>query len=570
MAGDMRMHIQIPSAPFRDSSLYTSSGGIMELTKKTIGQCLREQAEQMGDHVALEVGGWSCTYRQLDRVSDYLAAHMGRKYGICQGTHVGIWSVNSPNWVFTFFALVKIGAVPILINTCYQQDEMKGILNYSDVEVLYYGAGYKDIIYEDIVAAVRQETPKVRHFIHIDEKEGGTWMEEDSFSARDTAQESLARLEESKQKVRAEDPACMIFTSGTTSLPKGVVLTHYNLVNNSCFIASAMGWGPEDKMCITVPLFHCFGITAGILACLQAGTSMYLIPYFRTAMVWDAIEKSGCTILNGVPSMFLAMIRKPKYKDKRADHLRSGIIAGSPVSRDELTEICRRFPNLRLRPSYGQTETSPCVSIGEWDPAHEPRAVSAGQVNEHVSVRICSPETGEPVETGRDGEIQVKGYNVMTGYYKLPQANAKAFTADGWLKTGDLGHLDERGELFITGRLKEMIIRAGENISPQEIEEVIRQLKWVCSVKVIGVPAEVLQEEIAACIVPVPGCQVDEEGLLRYLKPRLAHYKIPAYVLKFDKFPMNASGKIHLKRLKEMAAEMIRQKKADQGAAKIE
>ncbi len=230
------------------------------------------------------------------------------------------------------------------------------------------------------------------------------------------------------------------------------------------------------------------------------------------------------------------------------------------MTREEFEEICGRFPNMHLQPSYGQTETSPCVTIADWNASNEDKAVSAGRVIEHVSVRICSPETGEPVEDG-DGEIQVKGYNVMKGYYNLPKANEKAFTGDGWLKTGDIGRLDAKGELHITGRIKEMIIRAGENISPQEIEQVIRQLKWVCGVKVIGIPAEVLQEEIAACIVPVPGCQVDKEGLLRYLKPRLAHYKIPAYVLTFDKFPMNASGKIHLKRLKEMALEKIRELK---------
>ena len=532
----------------------------MELTTNTLGQCLQRQAEINGDHTAMEMGSWSCTFRQMDQVSDYLASQMERKYGIRKGSHVGIWSVNSPNWVYTFFALVKLGAVPILINTCYQRDEMEGILNYSDVEVLYYGGGYKDIVYDDIVAAIRENTPKVRHFIHIDEKEGGTWMEEDSFSARDTSPESLARLKELKSQVQAEDAACMIFTSGTTSLPKGVVLTHYNLVNNSRAIIQAMGWGRGDKMCITVPLFHCFGITAGIVSSVQAGASMYLIPYFRTAMVWDAIEKSQCTILNGVPSMFLAMIRKPKYRDRRAPGLKSGIIAGSPVTREEFEEICGRFPNMHLQPSYGQTETSPCVTIADWNASNEDKAVSAGRVIEHVSVRICSPETGEPVEDG-DGEIQVKGYNVMKGYYNLPKANEKAFTGDGWLKTGDIGRLDAKGELHITGRIKEMIIRAGENISPQEIEQVIRQLKWVCGVKVIGIPAEVLQEEIAACIVPVPGCQVDKEGLLRYLKPRLAHYKIPAYVLTFDKFPMNASGKIHLKRLKEMALEKIRELK---------
>ena len=219
---------------------------------KTIGQCLRERAELDGGHTAMETGKWSCTFQQMDTVSDYLAGHMER-YGIQKGTHVGIWSVNSPNWVFTFLALVKLGAVPVLINTCYRQEEVKGILNYADVEVLYYGAGYKTILYEDIVTQIRNETPKVRHFIHINEKEAGRWMGEDSFLPEDKLPQSDQMLQEKKKLVSPQDPACMIFTSGTTSLPKGVLLSHYNIVNNASSLVQAMRWGQDDKMCITVP-----------------------------------------------------------------------------------------------------------------------------------------------------------------------------------------------------------------------------------------------------------------------------------------------------------------------------
>lgn len=527
---------------------------------KTIGQCLWERVQLDGEHTAMETGEWSCTFRQMDTVSDYLAGNMER-YGIQKGTHVGIWSVNSPNWVFTFLALVKLGAVPVLINTCYRQEEVKGILNYADVEVLYYGAGYKTILYEDIVTRLRNETPKIRHFIHINEKEAGKWMGEDSFLPEDKLPQTTRKIQEKKKLVSPEDPACMIFTSGTTSLPKGVLLSHYNVVNNASCMVSSMRWGRDDKMCITVPLFHCFGITAGIISCLLGGMSMYLIPYFKTGQVWDAIDRYHCTVLNGVPSMFLAMNRKEAFLDRDAGGLKSGIIAGSSMTEREYQEISGRFYNMHLQPSYGQTETSPCVSIADWDETKEEKAVSAGKIAEFVQVRFSNWETGEILKNGEQGEIQVKGYNVMQGYYNLPKANEKAFTKDGWLRTGDIGRLDETGHLHITGRLKEMIIRAGENISPQEIEQVILQLDWVSSVKVVGVPAEVLQEEIAACIIPKAGCVLNKQELLDYIKPRLAHYKVPAFVLPFHEFPMNASGKIKLKALKEMAKEMAVQER---------
>lgn len=547
----------------------------MELINKTIGQCLWEQAERNGDHIAVETSDWSCTYRQLNGISDALAEQM-EALGIIRGTHVGIWSVNSPDWVFTFLALSKIGAVPVLINTCYKEEEIKGLLNYSDVEVLYYGTRYKTIIYEDIIAAIRKDTPKVRHFIHIDEDQIGKWAEETALENSEDIGENPGSTGE--YEVLPSDAACMIFTSGTTSLPKGVELSHYNVINNARAMIQAMKWSPEDKMCITVPLFHCFGITAGIVACILEGMSMHLIPYFKTAKVWDAIEDYHCTILNGVPSMFLALIRREEYADRDGSGLRSGIIAGSPITGDEFEEICRRFPGMHLQPSYGQTETSPCVAIAGWEESVERKAVSAGKVIEHVQVRIADLNTGKSLGTGEDGEIQVKGYNVMTGYYNLPKANEKAFTEDGWLRTGDIGRLDEEGELHITGRLKEMIIRAGENISPQEIEQVIRGISWVSEVKVVGVPAEVLQEEIAACIVPKKGWKAKREGkgsgeegrfpeaeqeVRDYVKPRLAHYKVPAYVLFFDEFPMNASGKINLKILKEMAREGSKKQKKE-------
>ena len=518
----------------------------MELVNQTIGECCSERAHLSGKQTALEMCGWSCTFEQMDRYSDLLAARMGAE-GIKKGTHAGLWSLNSPNWVFTFLALTKIGAVPVLVNTCSMDDEVVRILNYADVEVLYHGTGSKTIVYGDLIQRIRKKIPRVGRFVPIGGKRGEAWGLNDGRAA--CPQEALRELGEKKRAVEPEDPACMIFTSGTTSFAKGVLLSHRSLVNNARAMVRAMRWNAGDRMCLAVPMFHCFGVTAGILSCLLSGAEMDLLPYFKTAAVWDTLERKQCTVLNGVPSMFLALVRKAEFCCRRADRLRSGIIAGSPVTPEEYVEICERFPGFHLQPSYGQTETSPCVTIADWDEPVREKGESAGKAIEHVRVRIADPHTGMIRERGREGEIQVRGYNVMLGYYNLPKATAGAFTGDGWLKTGDMGRFDESGRLHVTGRIKEMIIRGGENISPAEIEREIKKLDWVDQVKVVGVPAEVLQEEVAACIVPKPGREVRKKELLDFLKPRLAHYKLPAYVLPFDSFPINASGKIVLKEL---------------------
>ena len=532
----------------------------MCLISKTIGECLQERAQLDGKRTAVEMGGFRSTFEQLDEFSDLLAARMSGE-GIGKGTHVGIWSTNSPGWVFTFLALTKIGAVPVLINTCFQDAEMARILNYADVEVLYYGAGCKSVVYREMIERIRDQTPNVRRFLPIEE----------NLASPAAVLENREELKEKKRNVKPEDPACMIFTSGTTSFAKGVLLSHYSLVNNALAMARAMHWGPEDKMCLTVPLFHCFGVTAGIVACLLSGAAMDLVPYFQTNDVWNELEKKHCTILNGVPSMFLALIRKPEHQARRADSLKSGIIAGSPVLPEEYEEICGRFSGMHLQPSYGQTETSPCVTIADWDEPAKTKGGSSGRLIAHVDARIADIASGNVLEPGRDGEIQVKGYNVMLGYYKLPEATAAAFTPDGWLRTGDIGHFTEAGELSVTGRLKEIIIRGGENISPREIENVIQKLPCVEQVRVVGVPAEVLQEEIAACIIPRRGYEIDGCRILDFLKPRLARYKIPAYILKFDSFPVNACGKIDLRALQSAAAAMTRGKsRVSNGCARTE
>ena len=354
----------------------------------------------------------------------------------------------------------------------------------------------------------------------------------------------------------------MLFTSGTTGQAKGVLLSHQSLVTNAGAIAEGMGWGVSDRFCIAVPMFHCFGLTAGILASIRAGASMYILSRFHTAGVWEAVMSGGCTVLNGVPSMFLAMVRKKEFLSASGEGVKSGIIAGSYFSKEEYGEILRRFPHMLLQPSYGQTETSPCVTLSPlWEkPVH--KAVSGGRVIPDVQVRIGGMEEHLIYHQHRGrsgplcvlpgvpcGEIQVKGYNVMLGYYNLPEATMEAFTEDGWLKTGDVGYFDEEGRIHILGRLREIIIRGGENISPAEIEEQIQRIPEIKEVKVLGQEAEVLQEKIVACIALKEGAQLTDEEIREFLKKRLAPYKLPEIIARFSSLPRTPLGKVNISAL---------------------
>ena len=334
------------------------------------------------------------------------------------------------------------------------------------------------------------------------------------------------------------------------------MLSHYSLVNSALEICSHMGWEESDKMMIAVPLFHCFGLTASLLTSIHTGCCMHTVEYYKTITVLQTVQKHHCTVLNGVPSMFLAITRNPAHKDYDLSSLRNGIIAGSPVSEEEYDAIRREIPGLLLHASYGQTETAPCVSISDVGDSATERATTAGRVLRHCEVRILAPD-GASLQTGEDGEICVRGYNVMQGYYHLPEETAKTIDADGWLHTGDMGHLDGRNFLYITGRIKEMIIRGGENISPREIEQVIWHYPGIRDVTVIGLPTEVLQEMIVACIIPEEGMTIGNAGLMTYMENHLAYYKLPAHIVRMEAFPMNASGKVMLGELKKKAAEII-------------
>lgn len=531
----------------------------MSLVSKTIGTCLHERAEAMPDLQGIGYRDYWYSWKDVDEISDFLAVRYW-KMGIRHGVHAATWSVNSPNLVFCLFALWKIGAVSVLVNTCYKEQEIEDILRDNDVEYLFYGYGCKSTCYKDMLSRVPLESlPVFKEAIELEENPLDKWYRRENFPAV-LSEEDRQLLKQAESSVKPEDTACILFTSGTTSKPKGVMLSHFSLINNSAEIVKKMRWNSDDKICISVPMFHCFGITAGILSCLNSGAAGHLLKYYKTLEVLDQVQKYKCTVLNGVPTMFLAMLRNKNRQDYDISSLHGGVIAGSAILPAEYLEICKQLQLEKLQVSYGQTESAPCVTISAYDDTLERKSVTAGKKIEDIELEIRDIVTGEWAQTGQAGEILTRGYHVMQGYYNRPEETEKTIDSEGWLHTGDIGYLDEDGYLHVTGRMKEMIIRGGENISPAEIENCIIEMPEVEEVKVVGIPAEVLQEEIVACIIPKEGVVLDSEKVTAYVKSRLSDYKVPKYVLTFQSFPINASGKILVKDLKVQVGEMIKLK----------
>ena len=544
----------------------------MELVQKTIGGCLKETASKIGQQTAIEFGDWTCTWSELDEVTDLLAARFMSVYDIKKGTHVGIWSQNSPAFAQGVLALYKIGAVVVVLNAANSADEMADQLDRADVEVVFYGSGARNVVFDDMIPYIRKKTPKVRYFLHIEEREAGKWLRPDSFSETSRAKLPVEEVRKGLEDLPSETPACIIFTSGTTSKAKPVVLTHYGIVNVNLHVQKCMRWTTDDKTVVAVSMYHGFGLNTALAGSVIVGMTMHIIPSFRTQAVWEAISEYHCTVMLGVPSMYLALVRKEGSEVYDGSSLQSGIIGGSVITTEEYKEICRRFPQAHLIPSFGMTEASTSGSFSDWDDPLRSGEVTGGAFYEDTMARVRDIVTGEIVgwDTAADpvvnpdgtkkrvyglpGELELAGFNIFKEYYKMPKETADTMTEDGWLKTGDIGYFNKFDEICITGRRKEMIIRSGENISPREIEKAIIESGMTKQVKVVGVPNEFTQEEIAACIVVDSDEEFDAQALLKFLKPRLSYFKIPKYIFTFRELPMTASGKVRLGELKEIAA----------------
>lgn len=530
-------------------------GELHRMINKTICECLKERAKHSPDKLALEYEDNIFSWKELDSISDH-AAVVFMRMGVTKGSHVGLWSCNNPNLVIDFLALVKLGAIPILMNTCYKELEVSRILDYADVDYLCYGEGYQDMKYEDLLKKIPSWHPKNQHCIAIDKTLQGKWCGFRQEYGKITPFE-LEKLYMKMKEVEPKDTAAILFTSGTSKLPKGVMLSQYGLVNNSSSIVSNMHWNNQDKMCVAVPMYHCFGVTVSLLAAIHAGCTMHMLKQCKTIEIFRKIEKYNCTILNGVPTMFLAMMHNEKHKQFNLASLQSGIIAGSKIIPSEYLKICETFQLTHLQTSYGQTEASPCITISDYKDSLEIKAETSGKMIDNIELRVFDNELMKEVECGVIGEIQTKGYHVMKGYYEKPEETKDTFTEDGWLKTGDLGYLDQKGYLHITGRIAEMIIRGGENISPAEIEECIKNYPDIMDVKVIGIKADVLQEEIVACIVPAEGKVINVERLKDCIKNKISYYKVPKHILIFQELPYTSNGKIALNELKQAVMDRI-------------
>ncbi|MEF9988880.1 MAG: AMP-binding protein [Christensenellaceae bacterium] len=549
------------------------------LMKITIGDLLEKQAQAYPnqDAVVSPFLNVRYTYQEFNEITDKVARGL-MGMGIKKGDKVAIWATNYVEWIVTQFATAKMGAVLVTVNTNYKQFELEYLLKQSDTTTLIMMGAFKDSNYVAHIQGLCPELmhcepgaleskrlPFLKNIIFLDEGEQlGMFHWNDLFTyAKKVSKEELKQR---KSELDIHDVINMQYTSGTTGFPKGVMLTHYNLVNNGMSIGDCMKFTHDDRLLIVVPLFHCFGCVLGVMAAYTHGATMVLVDHFNPLKVMDGIQKEKCTAVHGVPTMFIAMLEHPDFTKYDLSSLRTGIMAGSPCP---IEFMKRAYSDMNMHDiviSYGQTEASPVVTMTTTDDPIEVRVSTVGKTMPHMEVKIVDIETGEDQPTDTQGEIVTRGYQIMKGYYKMPEATAQAIDAQGWLHTGDLGTMDEHGYFKITGRLKDMIIRGGENIYPREIEEFIYTHPKVRDVQVVGVPDQKYGEEVLACIILKDKEQATEEEMIAFVKEGLSRFKSPRYVKFVDEFPMTASGKIQKYKLREWAIEALGLK----DAAKIE
>ncbi len=488
--------------------------------------------------------------------------------GVKKGDHVAIWATNVPAWYITFWATTKIGAVLVTVNTAYKIHEAEYLLKQSDTNVLVMIDGYKDSNYVEIMKELCPELatcepgklnsakfPFLKSIITTDSKVEGCYTWDEAMAlAKDVPYTELERV---RKTIDKHDVCNMQYTSGTTGFPKGVMLTHYNVVNNGKAIGDCMDLSTADKMMIQVPMFHCFGMVLAMTASVTHGATMCPIPAFSPRKSLNCINKEQITAFHGVPTMFIAMLENENFASTDFSHMRTGIMAGSPCPVKVMEEVIEKMHMPEICITYGQTEASPATTMSKTSDSIEARVNTVGASLFGVETKIVDPETGEELPDNVDGEFCARGYNIMKGYYKMPEATAAAIDEDGWLHSGDLARRLPNGYYKITGRIKDMIIRGGENIYPKEIEEFLYTNPKVKDVQVIGVPDKDYGEEIMACIVLKPDETATEDEIKDFVRSHMAKHKVPRYVAFVDDFPMNAAGKILKYKMREWAVELL-------------
>ncbi len=546
---------------------YASGTSDTPLIGKTIGEMLNEIAARYPDTEALVSVDQQIRYTYsefLDAVNEVARALMA--IGIEKGDRVGIWAMNYAEWVVVQFATAKMGAIMVNINPAYRTYELEYVLKQAEIHTLilqgrFKTSDYVGMFYEACAEAIEARAgrinsdkfPFLRNVIFMgDIPYNGmyTWNEFIEKAHNISRDEQIER----EESLSFDDPVNIQYTSGTTGFPKGVVLTHHNILNNGYFIGEGMKFTEKDRLCIPVPFYHCFGMVLSNLACVTHGSTMVLpYPAFDAERVLQAVESEGCTALHGVPTMFIAELRHPNFAKYRLDTLRTGIMAGSPCPIEVMREVSKRMHMSDIVIVYGQTETSPGVTMTTTDDPIERRVSTVGRVFPHVELKIVDPVTQKMVPMGVEGEICARGYVVMKCYYNNPNATHSTIDSNGWNHTGDLGVMDEEGYFHIVGRLKDMVIRGGENIYPREIEEFLHNHPKIQDAYVIGVPDIKYGEELMAWVKTEEGVDLTEKEIRDFCDGRIARYKIPRYFKFVDEFPMTVSGKIQKFKMREVS-----------------
>ena len=530
---------------------YVHGASDIPLLGETIGANLRRTTERFGEREALVVPhqGYRASYRQLwDQVGEAARGLLAR--GVEKGDRVGIWSPNRYEWVVVQFATARIGAILVNINPAYRTAELEYALNQSGCSLLVLSRGFRQTSYVDMLAEVKTRTPALREALVLED--GWEALLRDGRGASDGALEAV------EATLQFDDPINIQYTSGTTGFPKGATLSHHNILNNGFFIGEKLRYTEEDRVCIPVPFYHCFGMVLGNLACTTHGSTM-VIPgeAYDPEAVMQTVQAERCTSLYGVPTMFIGELDHARFDEFDYSTLRTGIMAGSPCPVEVMKKVQTRMHMPEVTICYGMTETSPVSTQSETDDPLDKRVATVGRVHPHVEIKIVDPETGYTVPRGTAGELCTRGYSVMLGYWDNDEATRDAIDAGRWMHTGDLATMDEDGYVNIVGRIKDMIIRGGENIYPREVEEFLYTHPDVSDVQVIGVPSEKYGEEVMAWIKPREGASLSAEVLEQYCRGKIATFKIPRYWKFVDGFPMTVTGKIQKFKMRETAVEEL-------------
>jgi fatty-acyl-CoA synthase len=535
---------------------YTHGAGMVSLLGETIGENLSQTCKMFANREALISihQNYRATYSQLWQQSEEVAKAF-LAIGVQKGDRVALWAPNCYEWVLVQYATARIGAILVNINPAYRSSELAYVLGQSGTSVIVSAVSFKGSSYKAMIEEARWSCEHLKEIIYLDE----SWRQF-LHKAKNINDEQLRAVE---QSIRFDEPVNIQYTSGTTGFPKGVTLSHHNILNNGYFVGKRLNYSELDKVCIPVPFYHCFGMVIGNLCCTSHGACM-VIPSesFDALKVLEAVQKEKCTSLYGVPTMFIAELQLPEFAVFDLSSLRTGVMAGSPCPIEVMKKVQSEMHMRQVEICYGMTETSPVSTQTKIGTPLDKQVSTVGTVQDHLEIKIIHPETGELQDIDLTGELCTRGYSVMLGYWNNPKATNEAIDQAGWMHTGDLAVMDEEGFINIVGRIKDMILRGGENIYPREIEEFLYTNAAIEDVQVIGVPNEKFGEEVMAWVKVKSGYTITPEQLGEFCRDKIAHYKIPRYWKFVNAFPMTVTGKIRKVEMREMAIEELGLQKA--------